>query len=645
VSIYYWIELVFGQVVEPLSQFHSPPASLAQKIHHAVSQGSRSIVLNNPTLFIDLLLAIWILLVSSVALVLLPSWVLRTDRHLSPWQRAAHGFIRMLCLVILGTLLWARLGLFTWFTALLTYSLSLFVIWLFGNNRHPQHKLQSLSQNILALVIDLYDRGISLKRIGSSIDKNIRQFRRSFKSQIRSSASAVSALALILAALFTLYLRFNHPLSEFRFSLSDSYNQLLATQQILSRDVALFDAPNIAIFRVPVLAAIVSFLSVIAGVDAIHAQHFTMAIVGCWLVVALGYCLFELTASLAASAVGVLGLGAYLFTWTWPLPAILPERIQQWLNTIISALNLGWVRQWNPNEVEVAALFLLLGLGAAAQISKNSRRLDGWISAICCWLVVSISAPQMLILLLAGGFGMILGRRVALFAVAITWLALALLSAIPDRQLFVDPLFLRTLPIDLSLLWAMLFVLSATALQGLLGIWTESVGLIVIFAVSINLFWPGNMTIDHVEYDVAARKTAEISMIFPYKNWTLVAPGEQLAQSYRQGWYEDLSKFVASYQGKVQKPAFRIPIRTANIFVMVEKRPFGADRPEVEVPYSTLNDPFYQNYRSPQGRSRLQKAAMELCITYAQNHPDSRTYYEDAVIKIFQFSGLPPSNP
>jgi hypothetical protein len=605
-------------------------------------------VLNNPNLSIGLLLATWILLVSSLTLFVVPSWVLRTvgggataekNRALSLLDRTAHGFIRMLSLLILGTLLWARLGLFTWFTAILTYGLSLFTIWLFGNNRHPQHKLQKLSQNCLAFVIDLYDRGISGRRLWVSWESGWRNLRAALGRKAQSSVEAFSLIIIFSIALAAIALRFGHPLQELRFSAADSYSQLLATQQILSRDVALFDAPTLAIFRVPVLAAITAFISTISGVDPVHSQHFTMSLVGCWLVAAVGYCLLELTHSLAASAVGLLGLGVYLFTFNFPVPKWGSERLQSWLSEIIGSLNLGWVRQWNPNEIEVAALFLLLGLAAAARITKPAQRLDGWISAICCWLIISIAAPPMLVLLLAGGFGLILGRRVALFAVAVTWLALALLAAIPERQLFVDPLFLRGLPIALSLLSGMVFMLLATALKGLLGIWTEPVGLTIVCALALNFFWPNNMAIEYLEYDVSAVKTMEIATLFPYKRWTLVAPSEQLSQSYRQGWYEDLARFVENHGKSVQDPSFKLPIGTPNIFVMLEKQPFGADRSEPSVPYSTLSDPVYSNYRSPRGRSRLQAAALELCETYANNHADSLVYYEDSVLKIYQFSG------
>jgi hypothetical protein len=60
------------------------------------------------------------------------------------------------------------------------------------------------------------------------------------------------------------------------------------------------------------------------------------------------------------------------------------------------------------------------------------------------------------------------------------------------------------------------------------------------------------------------------------------------------------------------------------------------------VTYSVFTDPVYRNYRSTSGRTKLQAAANEMCTIYAKNHPDSKVYYEDRVIKIYQFSGQPP---
>jgi hypothetical protein len=598
-------------------------------------------VLNNPTFFIDLLTAIWIAIIVSGIFVGLPSLFLGSPHHPCLIDRLANGFSRMMALMCLGTLLWARLGLLTWVTAALTIGISLLAIWVFGSDRHPTRKIKQVGQNSLAIIIDLLDRGIGIKSITRSINKWFASLQTSI--QIKDSMMAITMVALLIILLLSLFGRFQHPLSELRFTTPDSYGQLLTIQQILSRDTSMFDAPTATIHgRVPVLAALTATVSLLSSTNSIHTQHFTLAIVGCWLVAALGYCLWKLTDNLAASVVGVTGLGVYLFTWSGAVIPDRSERAQAWLGNIVGSLNQGWVRQWNPGEFELGAIFLLLGLAAATQISQRAQRFDGLLSGSCCILILLMTAPSLMLLLLVGGVGIIVGRPVALFAVTVTWLGAALLVALPDRQIPIDPVFLRTLSIDLSLALGMLFLLAVGILQSFLGAWTEVTILALVLGLALNFGWPTDLAIERLEYEAAARKTLEISHRFPYKNWTMVAPNEQLSQSFQQGWYEDLAKFVQQYGEPVNSPDFQLPFKTANIFVLVEKKPFSNDKEFPDVPYSTLADPVYNNYRSSIGRTKLQAAATALCDTYAKNHPDSKIYYEDAVIKIYQFKGLPP---
>jgi hypothetical protein len=609
-------------------------------------------VFNNPTFFIDLLAAIWIMVLVSGIFIGLPSLLLGSSsqgdrqaflqenrKNVCLLDRLANGFSRMLALMCLGTLLWARLGLLTWLTTALTVIASLFTIWVFGSARHPQRKLQQVGQNFLAIAVDLLDRGISLRSIVRFIGNIIYKLRTSIK--IKDSMTAVTVIILLIILLLSWYVRFQHPLSELRFTSADSYSQLLLTQQILSRDTAIFDAAAIN-GRVPVLAALTAAISLLSSINPIHAQHFTLAIVGCWLTVALGYTLWKLTDNLAASVVGMTGLGIYLFTWSGAIAPDRSERVQVWLGNIVASLNYGLVRQWNPGEFELGAIFLLLGLAATTQISQRHQRFDGLLSGICCMLILLMTAPALLLLLLVGGIGLIIGRPVALLAITMVWFGAALLAALPDRQLPIDQIFLRTLPIDLSLILGILFLLIVNFLQSLIGAWTNVTILVLVLGLALNFGWPNDLAIERLEYEAAARKTLEISRRFPYKNWTMVAPNEQLSQSFQQGWYEDLAKFVQKYQEPVEAPTFQLPFTTANIFVMVEKKPFSNDQEYADVPYSTLADPVYANYRSSIGRSKLEANALALCETYAKNHRNSKVYYEDAVIKIYQFSGIPP---
>jgi hypothetical protein len=593
-------------------------------------------VLNNPTLLIDAATALWIVGLVSLIFMVIPSWLLGEHQHSGSIDRLVHGFIRMSAITLLGTLLWARMGLLTWFTAVITLGAGWLIIWMVSRRQQPRQRINSIGQKILAGFIDMLDRGVGIGKLWRSITRWIAGLPAAW--QVKDAPTAIGLVAMLMVLVLASWLRFYHPLAELRFTSTNAYGQLLTTQQMLARDTAMFDA---AIGQVPVLAALTSLVSLVGSVDAMHAQHFTMAIVGCWLVLALGYFLWKLTASLPTGIVGMLGLGVYLFTWSGTLGNERSERTQIWLGNIINSLNQGWVHQWNPGETELGIVFLLLGLATALQISQRTQRFNGCLSSGCCLLLIVISAPPLVLLFLIGGLGIILGRQVALFLVAVAWFWLAILSAIPDRHFFIDPLFLRTFSIDLSLLLAIGFLLLAAAFRSMLGVWTEAIGLILVLGIALNFFWPSNAAIEHVEYEASARKTLEISRLFPYKDWTLVAPNEQLSQSFRHGWYEDLAKFVEKYQGQVASPSFRWPIETTNLFVMVEKKPFQPAKEYDNIPFSTLNDPVYINYRSSAGRAKLQAAAEQLCADYARNHSSSKIYYEDEVIKIYQFPELP----
>jgi hypothetical protein len=598
-------------------------------------------VFKNPTFFIDLLTAIWIMAIVSGIFIVLPSILLSDRKNPCPLDRVANGFSRMLTLTSLGALLWAKLGLLTWLTATLTILLSLFAIWVFGSDRHPTRKINQIKQNFLAATIDLLDRGMTIRPVVRFIGSQVAKLRAGL--QIKDSATAICSIVMLVVLILSCYGRFQHPLSELRFTTPDSYSQLLTTQQILSRDISMFDAPTATIQgRVPVLAALTAVISLLSSINPIHTQHFTLAIIGCWLVAVLGYGIWKLTDNLAASTIGMLGLGVYIFTWSGKVAPDRSERTQAWLGNIIQSLNHGWVRQWNPGELELGVILLILGLTAAIQIGQPARRFDGLLSGTCCILMLLMTAPPLMLLLLVGGIGIIVGRPVALLAITITWLSAALLVALPGQQLIIDPVFLRTLPIALSLLLGILFLLIESILKGLLGNWTAVTMLALILGLALNFGWPTDVAIERLEYEASARKTLEISHRFPYKNWTMVAPNEQLSQSFQQGWYEDLAKFVQQYQEMLASPASQLPFKTSNIFVMVEKKPFSNDQEFDDVPYSTLNDPVYNNYRSSIGRSKLQASAMVLCETYAKSHPDSKIYYEDTVIKIYQFAGMPP---
>jgi hypothetical protein len=313
--------------------------------------------------------------------------------------------------------------------------------------------------------------------------------------------------------------------------------------------------------------------------------------------------------------------------------------VQQWLTAIAGSLNSGLIRQWTGGEPEIGALFLLLALPRLWDAIQGKQRRIAAVDGACCLAIVAIAAFPLWILVLAAGIVGLGGRRSILGIVSLSWVTLALLSAYPNAILSVDPVFLVTLPVGLSLLVGFLFALLASIGRLFLKQWSDGICFLLIFALGINFCLPLPPQLPYLEYEMAARKTLALVSQFPRKSWLLVGPIEQLAESYGAAWYEDLGLFVEKYRDKVKQPYFKFPFSSQHLLIFVEKRPFITfANQSLNLPYSVLSDPTYRSYRSTAGRASLQFEALQLCEDYRRHHPDSSSiYYEDDDLRIYYF--------
>ncbi|WP_309739687.1 hypothetical protein [Chamaesiphon sp. OTE_20_metabat_361] len=563
-------------------------------------------------------------------------------------SRLVGAFVRTVMTIAIGSIIWTKLGLFTWLTAVLVYAIGLGIGWIASHQWRAQPQFAQLGQQIAIATIDIFDRGISAPQLRrwcllpwhamqARLDARSKQLVPKGKPATATARRQGWSLPLvILTAIVTIaiisstvWLRFEHPLTEFRYSHPDTYGQLLLTQQILARDLPTSD-------RLPIFASLAAFISALSGVHPIQVVHLLGAIVGTTIVLSIGYTCGSLTKNGAATLAATYSLGSYLFTWQLPISTRLPPSVQQCLSVLRDTLDRGLIRTWAVGEVELGALFAILAIGCSTQIARASRRTEALINTLCCVLLVGIIAPDLLILLLFAGFGSIFGRQMAFFTVSVAWVVLGVFAAIPGGYFPTFGSVLTVLPIGLSLLVGLLFSAIATAGRLLLASWSAPVCLTIFIAVTLNFSLPPVPAIDYLEYDATARKAVEIGHLFPHHQWTLVAPVEQLAQVYGRGWYEDIAQFTAKYQERVASPSFNFPHQTT-LLVITEKQPFILDKPEYPVPYSVLVDPTYRNYRSPSGRTKLAAATLQLCETYRRYHPDSRIYYENDRLRIYQF--------
>jgi hypothetical protein len=605
-------------------------------------------VFTQQPLLIDLLTSGWVLVVFAILFGLMPLIAFPQAALPSIASRVVGGFVRTMMTISIGSILWTKLGLFTWLIAVFVYLTGLGIGWMASYQWQVRVKFQQLGQQIAISTIDIFDRGLSLsqlirwllfpwkalQRLIQSRDAHVKGFRKS--DQWSLPLIILKAIGTIVMLGGAMWLRFEHPLTEFRFSAADTYSQLLITQQILARDL-----PSLT--YLPIFPSLAAFLSALSGIHPVQVVHLLGAIVGTLLVLSIGYTIRCLTKNEAAAMAASYSLGLYLFTWNLPISSRLPMGIQQCLGTIRDTLNTGLIRSWAVSELELGALFVILAIGCSTQINKVSQRTESIVNTLCCVILVAIIAPNLLILVLFGGLGIIFGRQMALFSISMAWPILAVLAAIPDRNFSMLTGVLVTLPIGLSLTVGLFFVAVAAAGRLLLANWSAPICLTIFIAITLNFLLPTLPQIDYLEYDATARKAVEISRLFPYHQWTIIAPIEQLSQIYGRGWYEDAAQFTTKYQDLVTNANFRFPQQTS-LFVFVEKQPFTADKPEYPVPYSVLVDPTYRHYRSPSGRTQLAMATLKLCETYHRHHPDSRIYYENDVLRIYQFSSHSRNN-
>ena len=615
-------------------------------------------------LIIDLATVLWMTVIALFLVTWVPnlmgvsgknSW---DDGSLFRCDRTIDALSKSVLLLVSGVLLLSALSLFNWATLVLWYAAGLLGFRYLDDRQQTLKQLQVLGQQGLYLLFDLLDRRLSWvvvqkrwqfaqllqgaqpRKIAQS--REVDQFREVAPSSQQvprprqPQLGQVALMTIAIALSFALLLRYEHPLLELRLSTPDAYSLLLKTRQILAAEGAKVAAPS-------VYAGLAAAISVLSAVDPMQVIRFLGALLGMGLVLSIGYSVQALMGG-RAGLVALFSLGAYLFVCPWTVPDSLPLELQQVLGTVIAQLNTSLIRQWAGAEPELGAMFALL---AVTQVDRglNRRQRTAWITVSCCSAIVALTAPVLLLVVVAS-LGVVLSRQGTIALIAIGWVSLALVAALPDSFPLLQ-IFLITLPVGLGLLCGAAFAIGGYGfdrlLRFILGNWaasvsTASIAVVLAFALSINFLLPPPVTPLYLEPEISAREALTLNGRFAAKQWVLVAPVEQLAETYGSAWYVDLAEFVAEYRDRVQQPQFRFPFEVADLLVFVEKQPFQTFPTEpAAIASSAALDPVYVNYRLQAGRSSLQFQALKLCETYRRSHPDTSIDYEDATLRVYHF--------
>ncbi|AFZ03363.1 hypothetical protein Cal6303_4460 [Calothrix sp. PCC 6303] len=554
------------------------------------------------------------------------------------------GFARMLLLSAIAVWVLSALHLFSWLTLVLFYFGCFLLLWWYRERENAENYVSKIYQYIFGGVLDALEQGFSIdipktvSRIYEIVKKQLFISKQTIYNTNPKTVLGVLAVAIILT--FAVLLRFEHPLLEVRLGTADGYGNVLVTRQLLNGDWAK------QIRSLPIFSTLATVISLLGAIDAMHVVRFLAPIIGLLLVLSVGYGIHKLSRHDAGALAGMFSLGAYLYTSNLQT-ANIPDNTRklfsdwwwQWLFTITDSLNSSLIQQWAGGNLEIGAMFLMLGLARTWDASRGKHRRVAWVDAFCCWTIVAIASPNLLMIAVAGGILLWVDGKLALSVCAIAWMILASLFAIPENPLILDRSFLLTLPVGLSLLAGLLIIFASYCLYPLLRKSSSIVCIVLFFAIAINFLLPISPKISHLEYDMSARKTLELRMQFPLKSWMVVAPIEQLAASYGAGWYEDLGLFVEKYADKVEKDNFKFPYAVEHLFILVEKRPFVSSKTDISgLPYSVLSDHTYHYYRSSTGRASLQFQALNLCENYRRHHnQDVSIYYEDDNLRFYHF--------
>jgi hypothetical protein len=286
-------------------------------------------------------------------------------------------------------------------------------------------------------------------------------------------------------------------------------------------------------------------------------------------------------------------------------------------------------------EFALGLLFLLLALVFLAEWCGNSRGWDSLLDFMCCLLLTAIVSRVLLVILVMAAGVLLLRPMAGLLAFVMLCYGFVACAALYTGITIPDEM--RTiLPVATAILVGCLLTLIEAKLGARADRKAGTVLLAACLCIAVIWFRPQRLLGQYLEYESAARATQEIAHRFPRQTWVVVAPVEQLAETFGLGGYEDLAGFVEKYRGQVSSPEFHFQDAQEDLFVYVEKRPFQIFSREPEtVSFSVLTDPTYRNYRSPGGRASLEAAALQLCESYRQYHSNMDVFFENEVLRIY----------
>ena len=585
----------------------------------------------------DVLKACWILFVFFLIFFGIPSRLFSKRPNTAVVIRIAGNFARMTLGVVIAVFLAANIKALTAITMLLLLAGALLTAWLRKHNWHTGNLMLSVQTAALRFVrkAESWSFGMYLmprvKGKGWSITLprifTVGHWFEVFENQ------GVLAIVFLSIVLMSGLLLSQNALHQVRFSQADEYGALLRGRELLL---------NLRAIGLPfVFPAISVVTSLIGATDLMQVTRFLFPLIELLLVLTAGLAIRACTRSGVAAIATMYCLGAAAFP---PARDVTPVA-ETALEKFMTLFNYSPALTRPGPELQVGLIFALLVFVFLADWQRNPQ----WGSLIdvgCCLALVGIASQFLLILVIVVAAVLLMTRPLpALLSFTLVCYGLATFAVFYNGPLLPNELF-SFLPLAAAIGVGCVIEWVRSALSVAAGKHAEGIVFVAFLFLAVVWLRPHGFTPQFLEYDVTARQTRSIIDHFPRQKWVVVAPVEQLPETFGFGGYEDLAAFVAEYSEQVSNPDFRFPHAPDNMFVYVEKRPFQMFEHEpASVSFGTLTDATFRNYRSPAGRASLETAALEFCESYRQAHSNMSVYFEGDRLRIYRIQAEPEPAP
>ena len=580
---------------------------------------------------LELFKAAWVIVTFLLVFVWVPGRLFTRKSSTAYVVWVAGNFVRMLVLVSASVFVLTGIKALGSITVVLFLTTALALAWLRNHNWQIRGVVASVQNKTLNLVRKAERQSLTKFDQPNARPKLIslrlpRFLQANFWLALLENREVLIA-AFVLVLIISAALIWQNPIHQLRYEHVEQYSVLLR-----AREFALNLQPIGRPFVFP--SALVT-TSLISAVDLSEVTRFLSPVIGIFLVVALGVFVRICTRTGVAAIAAMYCFGAAAVpppTDVVPVATTMREKLVALLDYAPSVTRPG-------TEFAVGMILLLLGLAFLADWQRNGGW-DSLIDAVCCVVLVSIISQYLLVAFLVAGAAMLLGPAVGIVVIFLFCYGTAIYATLVTST-FPNEVF-TMLPLAAAIGVGGLIAFLHSTLVGIASRRTDALVLGLCLIAAVLWLRPNRLTGQFLEYEEAAQVTRKISTTLPRQRWVVIAPVEQLPETFGFGGYEDLAAWVEKYQNQVGDPDFHFQDVPEDMLIYVEKSPFQmfASEPAM-VSFATLTDATYRNYRSPAGRASLESDALLLCENYRAHHSDMTTFYEDQNLRIYRIHTPP----